>query len=153
MMNKQEFWKELKLRQDRLTEAYFSGVEAPINRSIFAPDGGFWGSTKQKLLKHDKYGVIPYKNWENVEDGFLEKPSMEGLMYRLDRYEYPNIKNRKTRVYRVEITDITDSSDDEDKKWVEAAQSSYERDVKLLGKKKYKQMRNKHRKELKKGMN
>jgi hypothetical protein len=34
----------------------------------------------------------------------------------------------------VKITDITDSKDSEDQKWVEAAQSSHDRDVKYLDK-------------------
>ena len=128
-MRKQEFSRALKIRQDRLMEAYFSGVENAIDSSINYIDGGCWGPTKQSILKDDKYGVIPHRDWKNEEDGFLENPSMEGLMYRMDRHEYPNIKNRKMRVYKLKVTDITDSSDTEDQKWVKAAQGAHDRDV------------------------
>ena len=129
-MRKQQFSRAYKLREDRLTEAYFCGVEDAIDSSVTYLEGGCWGETEIHILKHDKIGTIPYEKWEKEEDAFLEKPFMQGLMYRKDRLKYPNIKNRKMRVYRVKITDITDSKDSEDQKWVEAAQSSHDRDVK-----------------------
>jgi hypothetical protein len=132
-MRKQQFSRAYKLRQDRLTEAYF-GVEEAIDSSVTYLEGGCWGETEIHILKHDKIGTIPYEKWEKEEDAFLEKPFMQGLMYRKDRLKYPYIKNRKMRVYRVKITDITDSKDSEDQKWVEAAQSSHDRDVKYLDK-------------------
>ena len=133
-MRKQKFDRAYKLRQDRLTEAYFTGVENAIDSSVAYSEGGCWGGTQMHVLKK---GIV-IKDCEDEEDIFLEKPSMQGLMYRLDRLKYPNIKNRKMRVYRIQITDITDSKDSEDQRWVKAAQSSYDRDVELERKRKEK---------------